>query len=238
MDSLASKGVIVIYIGQPFTYDAQWQPFGTDAGQDTLNSLPVSFDESADHHFDPDFHLKQPLYRASATRRMDRQHGLWLRQHAGPRATGRSFSCRRRWIPAGTTHGRRRRYLHDSLRHPVVRPIGDPRTTCSRTRRNIQAAQLLLHQHVHSCERYDQSGIHRLSAGLGAIPCARPSCSCRIDDKNASVVEQSGQVIPYNVTGQPTRMNARLREPIAAQPNMFLNIYRCQWHRGPESPRR
>ncbi len=224
MDSLASKGVIVIYIGQPFTYMLNGS-LSVLTPQDTLNSLPVSFDESADISSTPDFHLKQPLYRVSAlggwTANMIYGSVSVLEKGDGafifvPQTLDSG------WDNATVAADDIATMVFDT---PWITPDGDP------------SSYVFTNQTQYSGSRYFFTNtftpanatikVEFIGYPLVSSNPVRETVLLRAESmtSNALVVEQSGQVIPYNVTGQPTRMNARLREPIAAQPDMFLNIF-------------
>ncbi len=224
MDNLASKGVIVIYIGQPFTYMLNGS-LSVLTPQDVINTIPVSFDESADISSTPDFHLKQPLYSASplggfsgsmiygSVSVLEKGDGAFI---FVPQTLDSG------WDNATVAADDIAMMVFDT---PWIKSDGDPNTYVFENQTQYSGSRYFFTNTFdppNATIKVDLIGYPLVSDNP-----VRETILLRAESttKNSLVAEQSGQVIPYNVTGQPTRMNAHLIEPVAAQPDMFLNIY-------------
>lgn len=224
MNRLADKGVVVIYIGQPFTRMLN----GTLVSftpREALNTVPVKFEESVPLQSTDGFHLFQPLYRATAG-------GGWQ----GLVAYG-SVSILKRgngafiFLPQTLDGGWRGNY--SSAAEDVSRIVFEIPWT---EQNGEPAVYEFTNQTDYAGRRYffsepfeDAAATAKLDfigySAASAYP-IRETLLIRVEKmrNNTLFIEQGGKVVSANITLQPVRLNAQLREPRAAQPNMYLQV--------------
>jgi hypothetical protein len=223
-NQLADRGVVVIYIGQQFNKMLNGTLVQTTP-QAVLKSLPMSFDENIQLQTDPDLHIFQPLYRAGP-----------LAGWGGGMKYG-SVSITQRgngafvFLPQTLDGGWRGN--HTSAADDVSKMVFDiPWAEPNAASTEYQ----FTNQSSYSGERYFFSEqFTNPNATVKVDFIGYPSTSdfplretlyTRLDKKknNDMFIELGGTVVPTNISGSVVRMNAMLREPQAAQPNMFLTL--------------
>ncbi|MDD5171417.1 MAG: hypothetical protein PHF60_00070 [Candidatus ainarchaeum sp.] len=224
MNHLADRGVVVVYIGQPFNKMLNGTLVQTTP-QEVLRSLPVTFDENIQLETDPAMHIFQPLYRAAPI-------GGW----EGEMKYG-SVSIIRKgdgafvFLPQTLDGGWRGNYTSaaDDVSTIVFDiPWAEPNAASKE--------YLFANQSFYAGESYffsDQFTNPNVTVKVDFIGYSsasdfpvRETLYTRLEKKrsNDMFIEQGGTVVPTNISGSVIRMNAMLREPKAAQPNMFLTI--------------
>jgi hypothetical protein len=225
INALGSRGMVMIYIGQPFTYMLNGS-LSVATPPDKLHALPISFDETANLQSSGDFHLKQPLYSASAGggwRTADPAYGSVSVLTNGDGA----FLL----VPQTLDFG----WDNASIAAEDISMLvfDTPWAQPSAPTKNYTFAD----QAAYSGQSYfftEASASPNTTVKVEFIGYSNSSSNplretlvahARSSSGSGLFIEQSGRVIPFNVTGEAVRMNARLREPIAAQPDMYLAVY-------------
>lgn len=224
MDKLVSRGVVVLYIGQPFDKMLNGTLVFTTP-TDTVKSLPVLFNENANVQSNPDFNLYQPLYTVTGT------GGYSTTNAYGSVSIVKKGDGAFIFVPQtldGGWRGNASSAADDISRIvyeiPWATPIADNKT------------YTFVNQTVFAGQQYFFSN-----------PFNSPSATVKVDyigysptsnypiiqteyirlspqRNNGLYTELGGDVVPTNITGSPVRINAILREAQPAQPNMFLII--------------
>ncbi len=224
MNTLADRGVVVIYMGQPFTQMLNGSTVQSTPA-DTVNHLPVRFDENANLQSTDGFNLFQPLYRVIST-------GGW----SSDLAYG-SVSLLERgngafvFVPQTLDGGWRGNFTSaadDISRIVFETPWAQPNAPSK--------VYVLANQTSYSGNEYFFSNAFNSSNATVKIDFTGYSTTSnfpiqqtlyvRLDKQNSNelFVEGGGQVVTTNITNQPIRLNAQLREPVASQPSMSLTV--------------
>ncbi len=224
MDSLASRGVVVIYIGQPFTNMLN----GTlvvETPPNVVKKIPVSFQESGTLVPSGGFHLFQPLYRATSA-------GAWASSMAYDAVSvltkGDGAFL---FVPQTLDGGWRGNYTaaaDDVARIIFETPWAQPNA--------VPKLYGFVNQTSYSGASYFFSGpfkgntstVRAEFTGYSAASVypVQETTFTWLEKKPQGelFIEQGVNLVPTNITNERIRLNARLREPVAAQPNMFLSI--------------
>lgn len=223
MNSLASRGIVVVYVGQPFTkmYNTTSNLVVTTP-QDVARQLPVSFDEAAQLESSGGFSLFQPLYAAAGAG--------W-----GSTIAYGSVSVLTRgdgafvFVPQTLDGGWRGNYTaaaYDLYRIITEMPWASP---------NSDTKAYDLSNQTSGTRYFFTEAFERPAATIKADFTGYSATTdtpvmetlfIRLEGEsgNGLFIEKGGTVVPTNITGEPVRMNARLREAVAMQPEMSLVI--------------
>jgi hypothetical protein len=231
LDELGDRGMVLVYIGQPFTYMLNGS-LSVITPKDTLKDLPVSFDEAANLKSAEGFHLKQPLYRASAS-------GGW---GEGDLAYGTVSVLTKGdgallMVPQTLDFGWDNSSIaaDDIARIIFETPWAIPsaatknytfnQTGASGNLTDFSGARYFFTDAFEKANATVKMELTGYSSSSSNPVQETIITHTETVSPNGLFIEQSGRVIPYNVTKEAVRMNARLREPMAAQPNTYLVVY-------------
>jgi len=223
LDKLASRGAVVIYIGQPFNKMFNGSLVVTTP-QEIMKKMTVQFDEAAQLESTDGFSLYQPLYAASA--------GGW-----GGRSAYGSVSIITKgdgafiFVPQTLDGGWRGNFT--SAADDISRVIFE--IPWASPNQEIKTYEFT-NQTAYSGQRYFFSAPFEKPAATLKVDFIGNSTTSnypvmetlflRLEDnsQNGLFIEKGGNVVPYNITNIKTRVNIKLREPVAAQPNMDFII--------------
>ena len=222
-DKLASHGAVVIYMGQPFDKMFNGSLVVTTP-QEVLKKIPVQFDQAAQLESTDGFSLFQPLYSASA--------GGW-----GSRSAYGSVSIITKgygafiFVPQTLDGGWRGNFTSaaDDISRiifeiPWASPNPDSKT------------YHFTNQSEYSGQRYFFSPQFEKPTATVKVDFIGNSTASNYpvmetlflrlegNSENGLFIEKGGSVAPTNITNTKVRVNLKLREPVAAQPNMDLII--------------
>jgi len=225
MNKLADRGVVVVYIGQPYTKMLN----GTLVSftpKDTLNTLPIKFDEASPVSSTDGFHLFQPLYRAVPG------GGGWSSGLAyGSVSIAKRGDGAFLFLPQTLDGGWRGNFTaaaEDVARivfeTPWVEPNAESKAYLFANQTGYSGRSFFFSEPFDSPNatlRVDFTGVSATSSNP-----VRETLFIRAEKagKNTLIIEEGGRVVSANITNLPVRMNAQLREPQAAQPNMYLVV--------------
>jgi len=222
--TLADRGVVVIYLGQPFTKMLNGTLVQTTP-QQTLKTLSFRFDENIQLETEEEMHLYQPLYRVDPG-------GGWRGSleygsiSVATRANGAFI-----FLPQTLDGGWRGNFTSAAddvssiiFTVPWVEANAPP-TEYFFDNQSYYAGQsyFFSEQFVkpNATVKVDFTGYSSTSE----FP-VQETLYLWLEKKrdNDMFIELGGKVVPTNISGNPIRMNAMLREPQAAQPNMYLTM--------------
>jgi hypothetical protein len=223
MSSLLDRGIVVLYIGQPFNRMFNGSLVVTTP-QTTVNSLPVRFDQTSELVSSDGFHLFQPLYRASSG---STDSGLVYGSVSYAARGNGAFV----FVPQTLDGGWRSNHTaaaEDIARIVFESPWAKPNAP--------NATYNFTNQAEFSGNRYFFSQPFKSPNATAKVEFIGYSNSSNFpvretliiqlekNDQNALFIDLGGRVVPTNITNLPVRMNAELNEPVAAQPSMLLVI--------------
>ena len=225
MDKLADRGVVVIYIGQPFTKMLN-ETLVVSTPQNTVKNLPVGFDETSPLSTSSDFHLFQPLYRALS------RSGLWQGDTIyGSVTVLKNGNGAFIFIPQTLDGGWRGNFT--SAAEDISKIVFDSPWSESNAQTKVYE---FANETNYSGTRYffsepftgTRSSVKVEFVGYSATsPFPIQETLITYLEKVPSgelFIEQGVKVVPTNITNTLARLNAKLQEPTAAQPSMFLII--------------
>jgi hypothetical protein len=223
MERLAERGVVVLYIGQPFTQMLDGT-LAVSTPEDTLRKLPVTFDETASLVPTQNFSLYQPLYRASG-------RGWGTDLAYGSVSIAKKGDGAFIFVPQTLDGGWRGDYVSAAqdisrivFEVPWAKAIAQPNT------------YVLTNQTEYSGERYfftkpfkptDASiRVEFMGNSSATLFPVRETLYAHLEKDTLSelFIAEGVKVVPTNLTNNPVRMNAEMKEPEPGQPNMFLVI--------------
>jgi hypothetical protein len=224
MNKLADRGIVILYIGQPFTKMLN----GTLVAftpKETLSALPVKFDERSTLSSSSGFHLFQPLYQANPSSGWtgDLKYGVLSIIKRGDGAF--------MFIPQTLDGGWRGNFTAAAddvarivFEIPWAETSSENKTYAFLNQTNYTGRQYLFSEPFESPQttvRMDFLGYSSTSDNP-----IRETLYMRIEKQrnNSLFIEEGGRVVSANITNLPVRMNAQLREPVASQPNMYLTV--------------
>jgi hypothetical protein len=224
MYTLTDRGVVVLYVGQPFTKMYNGTLVVTTPKEAT-NALSVRFDESTSLASADGFHLFQPLYRTTSA-------GGW---DSGTVYGSVSYVTRGNgafvFVPQTLDGGWRGNYTaaaEDIARIVFESPWAKPNAPPSEYNFTNQTS--------YTGKRYFFSQPFKSPTATAKLEFIAYSNSSNFPvretlviplekkDQNKLYTDIGGKVVPTNITSLPVRMNAELNEPVPAQPNMLLVI--------------
>jgi hypothetical protein len=230
-DALASKGMVVIYIGQPFTKMLDGS-LVVNTPLETVNLLPFGFDETTPISSSAGFSLYQPLYRVTST-------AGWASSTAyGSVSVLTKGSGAYLFVPQTLDGGWRADPLVPTkdaseyaagdiariiLELPWAMADDEVKTYVMTGEEAVEGRMMFFSEPFEGTQRSvvtDFSGTSSFDPEL--VVEDRKIIRVSKDYRGELSTEGGSTQISTNITNQPVRMNARLDEPVAAQPNMFL----------------
>ena len=223
INKLAERGVVVIYMGQPFTQMLNGTSVPTP--KKIIDELPFLFDESASLQTEDGFHLFQPLYRVSPRSgwRGDLVYGSVSVAGKGDGA----FVFLPQTLDGGW-RGDAENAAEDVSRiifeTAWAQPYGEPTTYSFSNQTNYSGNQYFFtapFDSPHASVKAEFVG--HPHAGNFTV---EQMLFIHLDRESEStlLIEQGGKVVSANITNDPVRINAQLREPEPGQPNMYLVV--------------
>ena len=225
MDKLADRGIVVIYIGQPFTKMLN-NTLVIPTPASVVSSLPVVFDERSPPQSTGDFQLFEPLYRASP-------RGGW-----GSGSIYGSISLLKKndgaflFIPQtldGGWRGNATAAASDISTIIFDTPWADstgvqPSVYLMANSTNYSGASYFFSNPFKGdivTMKVDFTGYSSASN----YPIEETLYSHTTKSTLGDLYIVGGNtVVPFNLTSTRTRINAKLNEPSSSQPNMYLSI--------------
>ncbi len=229
--ALAGRGIVVIYIGQPFTKMLD----GTlvvNTPTETMNQIPFRFDESTPISSAEGFSLYQPLYRVSSV-------GGWAGSTAyGSVSIMASGSGAYIFVPQTLDGGWRADPLVPNkdateyaaediariiLEIPWAKSDGEIKEYVLTGEEAAEGKLMFFSEPFEGTERSVKVDFVGASSFDSEIVVEdRKIVRVGKDNLGELSTEGGSTQISTNITNQPVRMNARLNEPVAAQENMFV----------------
>ena len=223
MNKLADRGIVVVYIGRPFTEYLNGTST-TFTPQEILRKLPVTFDTSTPLSSTLGFNLYQPLYRVSAGAwKSDLSYGSVSIITKGDGAFV--------FLPQTLNGGWRgdsvaaasdiSRIIFET---PWADPIAETNTYGFANQTQYSGSRYFFSNPFNS----DRSSVKVNFLGYSNtsnFP-IRETLYIYLENQgeNGLFIEDGTKVVPTNITGEYVRINAILKEESAAQPDMFLTI--------------
>ncbi|MFZ5500400.1 MAG: hypothetical protein ACOY58_00590, partial [Candidatus Micrarchaeota archaeon] len=222
-EKLASRGIVVIYMGQPFTQMLNRTSVPTP--KSVVDALPFVFDENTALSSNEGFHLYQPLYRASA--RSGWRGDLIYGSVSVARKGDGAFLFLPQTLDGGW------RGDADNAAEDVSRiifetawaePYGEPAVYSFSNQTNYTGKQYFF------TSSFDAPRATVKAEFVGyphnANFTVRQTLFMHLEQEsnNTLLIEQGGKVVSANITNEPVRINAQLREAKPAQPNMYLVV--------------
>ncbi|MFN7991848.1 MAG: hypothetical protein U0R44_06875 [Candidatus Micrarchaeia archaeon] len=224
MDRLAEHGVVVVYIGQPFTQMLNGTTT-TFTPANTINNLPVKFDQNTPMESTGGFHLFQPLYRAIGS------SGWQGSVVYGSVSVVKRGSGAFVFVPQTLDGGWRGNYSSAAedisrivFETPWAEPNAPTKTYVLANQTNYTGSRYFFSEAFESPKatlKVEFTGYSNTSN----FP-IRQTLYAHLEksNNNSLFVESGGRVVPTNITGDKVRLNAQMREAVSAQPNMLLSI--------------
>ncbi|MBU0591821.1 hypothetical protein KKF81_01915 [Candidatus Micrarchaeota archaeon] len=224
MDTLANRGVVVIYIGQPFTRVFNNSIIVTTPST-ILKTLPIIFDETSQLQSDPGFSIYQPLYRVLG-------RGGWKSELAyGSVSVLTKGDGAFIFLPQTLDSGWRGNYTGAAddvtkiIREiPWAKPIGQTMNYQFSDQNNYSGQEYFF------SEPFEQDSVTLKVDFTGYVPDSNvytgETLFTHVENNFNSklFIAQGTKVVSTNVTNELIRMNAQLNEPVAMQPNMFIVV--------------
>jgi len=221
VEKLASRGVVVIYIGQEFNKMFNGSLVVTTP-QWVLKTVPVRFDEAAQLEATEGFHLFQPLYRASA--------GGWESNVAyGSVSIITKGDSAFLFVPQTLDGGWRGNFsaaADDISRIVFEIPWASPNAP-ARTYEFTNQTEYTGRRYFFSTPFEKPAATVQMEftgySQASNFP-VMEALFVRLEklSDNGLFIEKGGSVVSTNITNEPVRINARLREPAPAQPSIDL----------------
>jgi len=226
MEKLVSRGVVVVYIGQPFTSMLN----GTvtvPTPQPTLKSLPVSFDESADLSPTGDIRLFQPLYGLSNTGGAGWSSSVVYGAVSIAKKEDGAFV----FVPQTLDGGWRKNFTAaaDDISKiisdtPWAEPNAPPKNYTFINKDELSGKRYVFSEPFPNPEATIRLDFTGYSSNLNNPVMETMFWRQGPASQSDLFIEFGGQVVPTNITSKPVRMNARLREPVSYQPDISLVV--------------
>ena len=225
MNKLADRGMVVVYIGQPFTKMLN----GTLVSftpKETLGTLPVKFDEATPLSSTDGFSLFQPLYKAVPSGSGWSSVLAYGSVSIAKRGDGAFL-----FIPQtldGGWRGNSSAAAQDISRIvfeiPWAVPNAETKTYFFANQTNYSGDSYFFSEPFeapNATVKVDFLGYSATSSNP-----VRETLYMRLEKagRNSLIIEEGGRVVSANITNLPVRVNAQLREAQAAQPNMYLVV--------------
>jgi hypothetical protein len=223
MDKLVERGVVVLYIGQPFTQMLDGT-LAVSTPQDVLKRLPVSFDETTPLASKGKFSVFQPLYSATG-------RGWGTDLAYGSVSITKSGDGAFIFVPQ-TLDGGWRKDAEAAAGNisviifdiPWAKPLASSNTYVFTNQTEYAGTRYFYTKPFKATEatiKVDFTG----QSSTTKFP-VRETLYVTLEKPTVSelYIEGDVKVVPTNLTNNPIRMNAEMKEPEPGQPNMFLVI--------------
>lgn len=222
MERLSERGIVIIYIGQPFTKMLNGTLVVTTP-QDTVKALPFTFDETTPLQTSGNFSLFQPLYRVVG-------RTGWMTSLAyGSVTVAKKGDSAFIFLPQTLDGGWRSDYAAAAedistivFDIPWAQPSGSTKVYEFANETGYSGTR-----HFFS-ESFEAPAATIKVEFIGYSPASnfpiQETLYTQLEKKVNSelFIEGGSKVVPTNITTNLVRMNAQLKEPTAAQPSMFL----------------
>jgi hypothetical protein len=225
MDALANRGVVVVYVGQPFTQMLNGSTT-VFTPKSVLNALPVRFDQGTPLESTDNFSLFQPLYRATSAGTGWSGNLVYGSVSVLKKGDGAFV-----FLPQTLDGGWRSNSTSAAddisrivFESPWAEPNAPPATYQLTNQSSYDGTRFFFSNAFDSSNatvRVDFIGY----ANTSNYP-VRQTLLTRLEQPSANglFIEGGSHVVPTNITNQPIRLNAHLQEAVAAQPSMSLII--------------
>ena len=224
LQKLADRGVVIVYIGQPFTKMYNGTLVVTTP-QSTVSTLPVRFDESTPVSSSEGFHLFQPLYRVSGA------GGFSSELVYGSVSVSKRGNGAFVFLPQTLDGGWRGDFASAAddvarivFETPWAEANADPAYYNFTNLPSYNGTRYFFSQPFKSPNA--TAKVDFIGYANSTNISVRETLYLQLEkpDENNLYINLAGRVVPTNITNQPVRMNAELNEPVAAQPSMSLVI--------------
>jgi len=225
MENLADRGIVVIYIGQPFTQMLNTSLSGSPSvftPQEKLRELPVLFDETNPGQSTENFSLYQPLYRVTGVR--------WDTLSAyGSVSIVKKGDGAFLFLPQTLDGGWSRDPVAAAedisrviFEVPWAEPLAEPVVYSFVNQSNYSATRYFFTETFQAPEasvKVDFIG----NSSASNFPVQETLYMHLAKPTDSDFFIQGGEkVIPTNLTNDLVRLNAELKEPEPGQPNMYI----------------
>ncbi len=224
MENLAERGVVVVYIGQPFTKMLNGTLVVTTPDE-ALDELPLSFDERTTLQTTSDFHLYQPLYRAVGFA------GWKTKLVYGSVSVTKKGDGAFIFIPQTLDGGWRGDYSTAAsdisrivFEIPWAEANGPTKEYVFANETDYAGSRYFFSEPFDSTEATIKVEFTGYSPASN-FPIQETLFTYLEKRVNSELfIEGGSKVVPTSVSNNPVRMNAQLKEPTAAQPSMSLVV--------------
>jgi hypothetical protein len=240
MDKLAERGIVIIYVGQPFTRLINGSLVMSTPSAE-LTALPITFDQSTQLSSKDNFTLFQPLYRAVGRGGNWESEMIYGSVSAVKKGDGAFI-----FLPQTLDGGWRMNYesaAKDIARIIIETPWAEPSGITKEY--VITNSTLLNDSRYFFTDTFEKPNATVRVEFTGYSPASKTPAkealfiSLEKDNNNELFIENGVKVVSTNITQELARLNAILKEPQAAQPEMFLiieDIYGQQEATFPQGP--
>ncbi len=228
MDKLADRGVVIIYIGQSFTRMLSSGSLVVNTPTDVLRSLPMVFDESSPPPSSGGFHLFQPLYRVSGRGSGWSSSTIYDSVSVAKKGDGAFI-----FLPQTLDGGWRGNYssaADDVARIITETPWANPTTAPKEYAFNSTALKISKGARYFFTNPFkgNTTTVKLVFTGYSSVS-ANPVHQILYKRLEKTVfgdlyIIGGTTVISTNITNDPARLSAVLRESVASQPSMNLII--------------
>ncbi len=223
-EKLVDRGIVVIYIGQPFTRLLNGSLVMSTPSLD-LSTIPITFDQSGSLSSTNNFSLFQPLYRAVGK-------GTWTTELIyGSVSAVKKGDGAFVFLPQTLDGGWRGSYENaakDIARIVIETPWAEP--SAETKEYSFSNVTMLNGTRYFFTNTFDNPNSTIRVEFTGRTPASNVPVkeilyiSLEKDHDNELFIEKGVKVVSTNITQDLARLNAILKEPQAAQPEMFLII--------------
>jgi len=224
MDNLADRGVVVIYIGQPFTQFLNGTSTPLPTPQEKVSALPVGFESRTDLNPTDDFQLFQPLYRVTA-------RGGWKSTMIyGCVSVAKKGNGGFIFIPETLDGGWRdpnaaaedvSRIIFDT---PWAEPTGAPRVYEFANSTNYSGTSYFFSNPFRG-ENVSVKAEFIGYSSASAYPVQETLVSYQRKAQLGELYIQGGvKIVPTSISGLQARLNAKLQEPEPGQRDLLLVV--------------
>lgn len=223
IERLAERGIVVIYMGQPFTQMLDKTSVPTPKA--VYDALPFTFDPNAGLSSEDGFHLFQPLYSINI------KSGWRSQLVYGSVSVASKGDGAFVFLPQTLDGGWRgdAENAADDVSRIIfetawAEPFSEPTVYTFANQTNYSGRQNFF------TAPFDSPSATVKLEFEGSPPAAnftvRQMLFIHLEQagNNTLLIEQGGKVVSSNVTNDPVRINAQLREPSPGQPNMYLVV--------------
>lgn len=224
MDKLAERGIVIVYVGQPFSKILNGSLVMSTPTKE-LGVLPVSFDQSTQLSSKDNFTLFQPLYRAVGK-------GTWETELIyGSVSAVKKGDGAFVFLPQTLDGGWRGSYENAAkdiarivIETPWAEPSGETKSYFINNTEDLNGSKYFFTNTFSEPNATIRVEFTGYSAASNYPVKEIRYISLEKNDNNELFIEKGVKVVSTNITQDLARLNAILKEPQAAQPEMFLII--------------